>query len=77
MEEIGINSLIQEKEYRPTNEQALRRYEITLRFLDSGMFVRVGCKEIAFSSNLEGIDALNRYIANPFDEQVKWEQIFK
>jgi hypothetical protein len=86
MEAIGINevsriqeegpSRIQEKEYRPTDEQALRRYEITLRFLDRGMVVRVGCKEIAFSNSQEGIDALNKYIADPYNEQVRWEQSF-
>ena len=78
MEAIGINEpqCIQEKEYRMTDEQALRRYEITLRFLDRGMIVRVGCKEIAFSSNKEGLDALNKYIANPWDEQNNWEKSF-
>jgi len=77
MEEIGISqSEPMVKDYRPTDEQALRRYEINLRFLDRGMLIRVGCKEIAFSSNQEGIDALNKYIANPWDEQNKWEQSF-
>ncbi len=78
MEAIGINEpqCIQEKEYRMTDEQALRRYEITLRFLDRGMIVRVGCKEIAFSNSQEGIDALNKYISDPYNEQVRWEQSF-
>ena len=78
MEAIGINepSCIQEEEYRITDEQALRRHEITLRFLDRGMVVRVGCKEIAFSNSQEGIDALNKYIADPYNEQVRWEKSF-
>ena len=34
----------QEKEWRPSKEQALREYQINIRFLSRGCIVRVGCK---------------------------------
>ena len=62
-------------EYRPSNNEALKDYEITIRFLSRGCTVRVGCKEIAFEKVEEAIAELNNYVANPYDEQQKWRKI--
>jgi hypothetical protein len=67
--------MMMEKEYRLPNQQVLREYEIKLRFLSRGMIISVGCKEIAFSDVKEGLEELNKYLANPYEEQKKWNKI--
>jgi len=63
------------KEWRPSNNEALREFEINIRFLSRGCVVRVGCKEIAFEDHTNAMAAINNYVANPWDEQQKWRKI--
>jgi hypothetical protein len=63
------------EEYRVSDQEILREYEISLRFLHKGMNIRVGCKEIAFSDTKEGLEELNKYLANPNEEQTKWRKL--
>ena len=63
------------QEYKPSNKEALRNFEIRIRFLDRGCIVSVGCKEIAFENYIEAMAALNAYVANPWEEQQKWRKI--
>ena len=63
------------KEWRPSNNEALREFEINIRFLSRGCVVRVGCKEIAFEDHTNAMGAINAYVANPWDEQQKWRKI--
>jgi hypothetical protein len=63
------------KEYRPSNKEALREYEVRIRFLGRGCVVSVGCQEIAFESVETAMAAINTYVANPYDEQQKWRKI--
>lgn len=72
--ELGINDPTQE-EYRVSDQEVLREYEIRLKFLSRGMIISVGCKEIAFSDIKEGLEELNKYFANPNQEQVKWRTL--
>jgi len=65
------------EKYIPSNQDVLREYEIKLRFLSRGMIISVGCKEIAFSDVKEGLEELNKYLINPYEEQQKWYEIFK
>lgn len=65
----------QKEEYRPSNKEALREYEINIRFLSRGCVVRVGCKEIAFEDYTNAMAAINAYVANPWAEQQKWRKI--
>ena len=67
------------EEYRPlqANQEALREYEISIRFLNRGCVVGVGCKSIAFESVKNAMDAINEYVVNPWDEQQKWKQILR
>jgi len=62
-------------EYRPSNNEALREFEINIRFLSRGCVVRVGCKEIAFENHTNAMAAINAYVANPWEEQQKWRKI--
>jgi hypothetical protein len=62
-------------EYRPSNNEALRDYEIRIRFLSRGCVVSVGCKEIAFESVEKAMEEINNYVANPYDQQQKWRKI--
>ena len=63
------------EEYRVSNQEILREYEIRLKFLSKGMIISVGCKEIAFSDTNEGLEELNKYLANPNEEQTKWRKL--
>lgn len=65
------------EEYRPSDAEALREYEIGIRFLSGrGCVIRVGCKEIAFENNDAAMAALNAYVKSPYEEGKKWRQIF-
>ena len=63
------------KEYRPSNQESLREYEIRLHFLNRGCIVHVGCKSIAFETVESAMKEVNEYVNNPFDSQVKWRKI--
>ena len=63
------------EEYRPSNKDALREYELNIRFLNRGCIVRVGCKEIAFEDYTNAMAAINAYVNNPWEEQKKWCKI--
>lgn len=54
----------------------LGRYNIDLQFLSSGMIIRIGCKQIAFSTITEGMSALNEWVKDPTTESEKWNKIF-
>ena len=43
----------------------LKRWEITVRPLDRGCIVGVGCKSIAFTSIEAGFKEIGRYLENP------------
>jgi hypothetical protein len=65
------------KEYRPSNLQALREFEISIRFLDRGCIVRVGCKEIAFDDITKAMAEINDYVlgGNTYEAQKKWRKL--
>jgi hypothetical protein len=63
------------EEYKPSNKEALREYEIRIKFLNRGCVVSVGCKEIAFEDPKEAMAAINAYVATPWSEQQKWRKI--
>jgi hypothetical protein len=65
-----------EKEYIRPRMDYLRDYEINIRFLSVGCIVRVGCKEIAFTSIEEAIQEVNEYVANPRLLEQKYNKLF-
>jgi hypothetical protein len=64
-----------EKEYIRPRTDYLREYEISIRFLSLGCLVRVGCKEIAFSSIEEAMKEVNAYVANPRELEKKYNKL--
>ena len=54
----------------------LKDYEINIRFLSLGCIVRVGCKEIAFTSITEAMNEVNAYVANPRESEKKYNKLF-
>ena len=70
-----VERVSEPKEWRPSNAEALREFEINIRFLNRGCIVRVGCKEIAFEDHTNAMAAINAYVANPWEEQKKWRKI--
>ena len=77
--ELELNQMeekiTEEVAYRPSKQEALRDYEINIRFLNRGCVVQVGCKSIAFESVEKAMVSINAYVANPYDEQQKWRKI--
>jgi len=64
------------KEYRPSKQEALREYEINIRFLSRGCIVRVGCKEIAFEDFSRAMAEINEYVArDTYEVQKKWRKL--
>ena len=63
------------EEYKPSNKEALLNHELSIRFLNRGCIVRVGCKEIAFSDNEEAITELSKYFNAPYETQKSWRKI--
>lgn len=65
-----------EKEYIRPRMDYLREHEITIRFLSVGAVVRVGCKEIAFTSIIKAMEAINDYVHNPKEVTDKYNKLF-
>ena len=65
----------QPKEWRPSRNEALREWEINIKFLNRGCIVRVGCKEIAFEDTYQAKREINEYVNYPWDMQQKWRKI--
>ena len=65
-----------EKDYIRPRMDYLRDYEINIRFLSLGCIVRVGCKEIAFTSIEEAMREVNAYVANPKLLSDKYNTLF-
>ena len=72
MEQLQIREDVP-KEYTPSKQEALSRYEINIQFMSRGCVIRVGCKTIPFSSTEEAIIELQKYFENPFGTQREWE----
>jgi hypothetical protein len=65
-----------EKEYIRPRMDYLRENEISIRFLSLGCLVRVGCKEIAFTSIEEAMEEFNAYVANPKRTTDRYNKLF-
>jgi len=63
------------QEYRLTNQEALREYEIRLQFLNRGCIVHVGCKSIAFETVESAMKEVNEYINNTWESQQRWRKL--
>jgi spore coat polysaccharide biosynthesis protein SpsF (cytidylyltransferase family) len=62
------------QEYKPSKQDALQRYVINIEFMSRGCVIRVGCKNIPFSSTEEAIAELHKYFENPYDTQESWHK---
>jgi hypothetical protein len=75
MEELQIRERLDvHKEYIPSKQEALARYEINIVFMSRGCVIHVGCKTIPFSSTEEAIAELQKYFENPFGTQTEWNK---
>lgn len=63
-------------EWKPSRMEALRDFEIGIKFLSIGCIISVGCKEVPFTTIKEGMKALNDYILNPVETRKIWEERF-
>jgi hypothetical protein len=65
------------EQWKPTRSECLRDHEVRIRFLTIGCVVSVGCKEIPFTTIKEGMEALNQYVAKPYETRQIWEKRFQ
>lgn len=65
------------EQWKPSRQECLRDYEVKIRFLTLGCIVSVGCKEIPFTTIKEGMEALNQYVAKPWETREIWEKRFQ
>ena len=79
---VGRESMEQEaktpetKEWRPSNQEALQEYEISLRFLSRGCVVHVGCKQIAFEDVNKAMAEINEFVTgDTWEVQKKWRKL--
>ena len=63
------------KEYIPSKSQLLKDYNIEINFFSRVCLIRVGCKSIPFETIEAAMEALNKYINDPWTETKKWEKI--
>lgn len=64
------------KEYGPSKQDALREWEISIKFLSRGCVVRVGCKEIAFEDLSKAMAEINEYVTgDTYEVQKKWRKL--
>ncbi|CAB4125805.1 hypothetical protein UFOVP54_237 [uncultured Caudovirales phage] len=71
------NGMTEKQSYQPSRQECLRDYEVRIRFLTLGCIVSVGCKEIPFTTIKEGMEALNQYVAKPYEVRQIWEKRFQ
>jgi len=64
-------------EWRPSRMECLRDYNINIRFLSVGCVIEVGCKSIPFTTVKEAMEALNQYVAKPYETRQVWEIKFQ
>ena len=64
------------KEYVPSAGDILKNYEVTIKPLDSGATVRVGCKTIAFSTLEAALIDVNLYFKDPQTSYKHWMKEF-
>ena len=66
-----------DKEYKPSRSECLREHEVRIRFLTLGCVIEVGCKNIPFTTVTEGMQALNEYVAKPYEIRKIWNKKFQ
>jgi hypothetical protein len=69
------DEVVAQPEYRPSNAESLREYEVSIRFFNRGCLVRVGCQEIAFENIEDARKELNEYLTNTYETKEKWRKI--
>ena len=78
MEEIPSTGSIQPMaEYKPTRIEALRNYNLSIRFLDRGVIATVGCKDIAFETISAFLKSFEAYMGDPYTVQQEWLKFFQ
>lgn len=81
VEPVAVPTRLEEacgaKEWKPSRQECLREYEVGIKFLTLGCIISVGCKQIPFTTIKEGMEALNEYIARPWETRQIWEKRFQ
>ena len=62
-------------EYIPSNKELLKQNSIRIAFCSRGCLIDIGCKSIPFETVEAAMEALNKYVNDPYTETKKWEKI--
>jgi hypothetical protein len=71
-----MGSEVTERMWKPSRIEALRYHEVSIKFLNRGVVVTVGCKQIAYESIETFMTAFNNYVERPYDVQETWRKSF-
>ena len=63
------------QEYIPNNKELLRQNSIRIAFCSRGCMIDIGCKSIPFETVEAAMEALNKYVNDPYNETKNWEKI--
>ena len=78
--EAGYDERAVQKEYVPSyvpsKGDILKDYEVSIKSLDSGVIVRVGCRSIAFNSLEDALVHVNLHFKDPVTSYKKWTKLF-
>ena len=67
---------ITKKEYKPGRVEALKSYNLNIKFIDRGVVVTVGCKEIAYQTISDFQASFEAYMKDPYTVQQSWLKFF-
>jgi hypothetical protein len=74
---LSMEEVTQEKFWKPSKMEAFRNHEISIKFLNRGVIVTVGCKQIAYESVESFMKSFTAYMEDPFSVQESWLKFFK
>lgn len=76
MSELLPSQSLEETSCYRSKTELLRDYEISIKFLSLGCIVRIGCKEVAFTSIQQAMQEVNEYVTNPKMLADKYNKLF-
>jgi hypothetical protein len=62
--------------YVPNAAEILKDFPVSIKVLDCGAIINVGCKSIAFSTLQEALEQFNLHFIDPVASYKKWYQRF-
>lgn len=71
----ACNTYASDAQEERSTKELLRNWDITIRFMNIGCIVSVGCKTIAFVEIDEAMLAISNYVQDPHKCKIFWEEL--